>query len=247
MKDKIASVIGKKVGLSVEEVLGLLEVPPKEELGDFAFPCFSLARSMRKSPMLVAGELAEKFRVGLPKGVSNVGFKGGYVNFFVDKKILAERVLKVGSLKPEVRGRRGKIVIDMSSPNIAKPFGVGHLRSTIIGNSIGKICEANGFEVVRVNYLGDWGTQFGKIIFGFKKWGDEKELKKSPVEHLYELYVRANGEEFEDVAREEFRKLESGDEENVRMWKRLICLGLSLMLLVGRVFIMISWMRLLTS
>jgi len=108
----------------------------------------------------------------------------------------------------------------MSSPNIAKPFGVGHLRSTIIGNSIGKICEANGFDVIKINYLGDWGTQFGKIILGYKKWGDDNRLENNPIAHLYELYVKANSEEFEDEAREEFKKLENGDAENIELWEK---------------------------
>jgi len=213
MKDKIALVLSNEIGISKEDVLSLLEIPPKEELGDYAFPCFGLAKSLRKSPMVIAEDLVKKFGKKLPKGVFSVDSVGAYVNFFVDKK---------------------KVVIDMSSPNIAKPFGIGHLRSTIIGNSIGKICEAVGFEVVKINYLGDWGTQFGKIIFGFKKWGDEKKLKKNPLEHLYELYVRADSEsevgsrksEIGGDAREEFKKLEEGDEENVRLWKKFRKLSL---------------------
>ena len=225
MKNVVVKLIVGEVKLSKKDVENLIEVPPKGEMGDFAFPCFGLAKSLRKSPLIIAEELAGKFRKKLPKEISGVDFKGGYVNFFVDKKMLAKNVLARDNRKLRIEDR-GRIVIDMSSPNIAKPFGIGHLRSTIIGNSIGKIAEANGFEVVKINYLGDWGTQFGKIIFGFRKWGSESELKKNPVEHLYELYVRANDKEFEDEAREEFRKLESGNVENVKLWEKFRKLSL---------------------
>ncbi len=227
MKEIIVDLLVGEVGLSRDEVVMLVEVPLKDELGDFAFPCFGLAKSMKKNTLSVAEDVAERIRKKLPKEISNVDFKGGYVNFFIDKKVLAKKVLLKGSGLRVAGGRkRGKIVIDMSSPNIAKPFGIGHLRSTIIGNSIGKICEANGFEVVKINYLGDWGTQFGKVIFGFKKWGDEEKLKENPVEHLYELYVRASTDEFEDAARKEFKKLENGDAENVGLWKKFRKLSL---------------------
>ena len=225
MKNVVVKLIVGEVKLSKKDVENLIEVPPKGEMGDFAFPCFGLAKSLRKSPLIIAEELAGKFRKKLPKEISGVDFKGGYVNFFVDKKMLAKNVLARDNRKLRIEDR-GRIVIDMSSPNIAKPFGIGHLRSTIIGNSIGRIAEANGFEVVKINYLGDWGTQFGKIIFGFRKWGSESELKKNPVEHLYELYVRANDKEFEDEAREEFRKLESGNVENVKSWEKFRKLSL---------------------
>lgn len=223
MKDKIVKLIAKEVKLSATEIEKLIEVPLNDKFGDFAFPCFGLAKLQKKSPMTIAEDLVKKLKKKLPKEISDVKSEGAYVNFFVDKKILAEEVL--GRVKKKFFGEndlgKGKVVcIDMSSPNIAKPFGIGHLRSTIIGNSIGKICEANGFRVVKINYLGDWGTQFGKIIFGFKKWGDEAKLKKNPIAHLYELYVKANDEEYADNAREEFKKLEGGDEENIKLWKR---------------------------
>jgi len=195
MKDEIVRLIAEKSGMSVGEVDNLVEVPPREELGDLAFPCFVPAGKVGESPSNFSGSCAVEVKGKFPE--VNVVSNGGYVNFFEDKKVLAKRVL---AMKKKVVKKRGKVVIDMSSPNIAKPFGIGHLRSTIIGNSIGRICEAVGFEVVKINYLGDWGTQFGRVIFGFKKWGSEVKLKKNPVEHLYELYVRANDEKFEDVA-----------------------------------------------
>ncbi len=223
MKNKIAKLIAKEIKLNVSEIENLIEVPPNDKLGDFAFPCFGLAKVLKKSPVKIAGDLSEKIRKKLPKEISNVDFKGAYVNFFVDKKILAENVLtrvKKKSFGGNNLGKGKIICIDMSSPNIAKPFGIGHLRSTIIGNSIGKICEANGFKIVKINYLGDWGTQFGKIIFGFKKWGDETKLEENPIKYLYELYVKANDEEYAKNAREEFKKLEGGDKENRELWNK---------------------------
>ena len=205
----ISELIAKETGLDLIKVKNLIEVPPREEMGDFAFPCFILAKKLQKNPILIAENLEKKFRKELPKEISGVNFSGAYVNFFINKEILAKNVLtnvKKKGFGENNFGKGKKIVIDMSSPNIAKPFGIGHLRSTIIGNSIGKICEANGFGVIKINYLGDWGTQFGKIIFGFKKWGNEKKLKNNPVEHLYELYIRVNDEKFEDEARMEFKK-----------------------------------------
>ncbi|MFH0808805.1 MAG: arginine--tRNA ligase [archaeon] len=224
MKDIVVGLIAGEVDLDVCEIESLIEVPPRLSMGDFAFPCFGLAKVMKKSPIQIASGLVKKFK--LVKGIERVEAKGAYVNFFVDRKVFAAGVLGKDFDKKKAKKNGKKIVIDMSSPNIAKPFGVGHLRSTIIGNSIGKICEANGFEVVKINYLGDWGTQFGKVIFGFKKWGDEKKLEKNPVEHLYDLYVRANDEKYEDDCREEFRKLENGDAENVKLWKKFRKLSL---------------------
>ena len=224
MKNKINRLIAKEIKLNVTEIKNLIEIPPRDEMGDFALPCFGLAKSLKTNPMIIAENLAKKFRKELPKEISNVDFKGAYVNFFIDKKILAEDVLR--RVKRRGFGEndlgKGKVVcIDMSSPNIAKPFGIGHLRSTIIGNSIGKICEANGFKVVKINYLGDWGTQFGKIILGFKRWGNEEKLKKNPIEHLYKLYVKVSADDsLDDDARVEFKKLEKGDRENMDLWKK---------------------------
>jgi arginyl-tRNA synthetase len=206
-----------------EELANLIEVPPQREMGDFAFPCFLLAKTEKKSPLLIAQDLAEKIRKGLPKEISGVEVKSAYVNFFLDKKILAKSLIDRAVKKDYGRSKEGKgktIIIDLSSPNIAKPFGVGHLRSTIIGNSIGKILEYLGYKVIRLNYLGDWGTQFGKLIAGYKRWGDENKLKKNPTEHLLDIYVKANSEEYEQEARDYFRKLETGDSECLTLWKK---------------------------
>ncbi len=223
MKEFIVKLIAKETNLKPKEIENLIELPPSDKLGDYAIPCFILSEKLKKSPLIIAEDLAKKLRKNLPKEISNVDFKGPYVNFFMDKKILAEDVLTKVKKKDFGKNNLGKkkvICIDMSSPNIAKPFGIGHLRSTIIGNSIGEICKANGYKVIKINYLGDWGTQFGKIILGFKKWGNEKKLMKNPVAHLYELYVKANDKKFDAASRDEFKKLENGDTENLKLWKR---------------------------
>ncbi len=215
--------------LEVIEIQKLLEIPPQPEMGDFAFPCFSLAKLERKSPLAIAQELTEKLRKQLPIEISGVELKSAYVNFFIDKKFLAEKVLKEAAKKAYGSTKEGngkKIVIDLSSPNIAKPFGIGHLRSTIIGGSISNIANYLGYKTIKINYLGDWGTQFGKLIVGYRKWGDDKKLKESPISHLLELYVRANAEEYEQDARDEFKKLEEGDKKNLELWKKFRDLSL---------------------
>ena len=231
MKQIIADLLKREVKLHREELLNFIEIPPKDEMGDFAFPCFILAKTLKKNPVAIAQDLAEKLRKELPRELSNVDFSGGYVNFFLDKKILARDVLK--KVKEKDFGTndsfRGKnFVIDMSSPNIAKPFGIGHLRSTIIGNSISEIAKANGYNVTKINYFGDWGTQFGKIILAYKKWGSEAKLRKDSVGHLQELYVKISSDDkYDDAAREEFRKLEQGDSENAGLWKKFRKLSVS--------------------
>ena len=220
MKDVVVKLIAEEVDFDICEIEGLLEVPPRSEMGDYAFPCFGLAKTLKKSPGVIAGDLALNFVKVLPKEIERVEASGAYVNFFIDKGIFARKVLGKDYGKKVLKNGK-RIVIDMSSPNIAKPFGIGHLRSTIIGNSIARICEANGFEAVKINYLGDWGTQFGKIICAWKKWGSEEKLESDAIGHLQELYVRINAtDEFDDECRLEFKKLESGDFENLALWKR---------------------------
>jgi arginyl-tRNA synthetase len=231
MKEYVINVLEDVLAgkLKKEEIESLVEVPPQQEMGDFAFPCFSLAKIEKKSPLAIAQELVEKIRKNLPKQISGVELKSAYVNFFIDKKFLAETVLKEATKKgygSSKEGKGKKIVVDLSSPNIAKPFGIGHLRSTIIGGSIANIANYLGYKAVKINYLGDWGTQFGKLTVGFNHWGDEKKLKENPIAHLLELYVKANAEEYEQEARDEFRKLENGDKKNLALWKKFRDLSL---------------------
>lgn len=222
MKEKIASLLAKQTSISKEEILRLIEIPKDSKLGDYAFPCFVLAKTLKKNPNEIAREFAQKIKSEEFEKIESVG---PYINFFVNAVALAEetskRIQKEKSLYGSSKQGKGKkIVIDMSSPNIAKPFGIGHLRSTIIGNSIAKISRFLGYKTIKINYLGDWGTQFGKLIISYKKIGDDKKLKKDPIKYMLELYIEGNKEEYEEEARSWFKKLEQGDKEAVSLWKK---------------------------
>ncbi|MFH1210048.1 MAG: arginine--tRNA ligase [archaeon] len=199
-----------------------LEIPPSEELGDYSLPCFSLAKVYKKNPNEIALELSSKIKSNI---LQKIEVKGPYLNFFIKKELLIKEVLNDICKTKENYGKskEGKnktILIDMSSPNIAKPFGIGHLRSTIIGNSLSNILSKRGFKVIKINYLGDWGTQFGKLIVGYKRFGNETLLKKEPINHMLDLYVKANNQEFEEEARNWFKKLEEGNKEALKLWKK---------------------------
>lgn len=230
MKGQVISALKKQTTLTKEEIESLIEVPPNSELGDYSFPCFALSRKLKKNPSEISKELSSKIKSPEFEKVEAVG---PYLNFFLNPIKLSDRVLKEISSKKDKYGssdigKKKVIVIDMSSPNIAKPFGIGHLRSTIIGNSVANISQFNGYKTVRINYLGDWGTPFGKIIAGYKKFGNSKKLEKDPIKHLYEIYVKASrNSEFEEIGRRWFKKLESGDEEAVSLWKKFRELSLS--------------------
>ena len=213
--------------LTLEEITALIEVPPNKDMGDFAFPCFKLAKVFRKAPNMIAEELSSKIEA---KGVvSKVTPLGGYINFFVNKSQLAETVIKDVLTRKEMYGHSdlGKdktIVIDFSSPNIAKPFHIGHIRTTVIGNALYKIYDSQGYNTVRINHLGDYGTQFGKLIVAFKLWGDKEAVEANPIPELLKLYIQFHDEaekhpEMEDEARAWFTKLENGDEEAKALWQ----------------------------
>jgi len=203
-----------------------LEVPPNPAMGDFAFPCFQLAKVQKKAPPQIAQELAGALEK--PESIERIEAKGPYVNFYVDKTKRAKQVIanifsqkdKYGSSAKE----EGEVVaIDYSHPNIGKPFHFGHLRSTIIGESIARLLEFQGAKVLRLNYLGDWGTQFGKLIYAYLEWGDEKQLEKNPIKHLLELYVDFNAKAKEnpgldEYGREWFARLEQGDAQATELW-----------------------------
>ncbi|MBU9707568.1 arginine--tRNA ligase [Paenibacillus sp. AK121] len=211
-------------GLEEKEVLSLFEVPPQPEWGDVAFPCFVLAKKFRKSPQHIAMELAELVsrEAGLTASAS-----GAYVNIILDRSahipsMLAE-LSKAEFLKPNI-GYGQRVVIDMSSPNIAKPFGIGHLRSTVIGAALYRILGETGYVPISVNHLGDWGTQFGKQIAAYKRWGNEEQLQHDPIGESLKLYVRFHQEaehdpSLEDEGREWFRRLEQGDTEAQQLWE----------------------------
>lgn len=214
-----------KSELSLEQITGLIETPKQDEFGDAAFPCFMLAKQYKKAPAIIAKEIAEKLNNSFFTKVETVG---PYVNVFFNRHIVSDDVLKAILVEKEEYGqgyfgREKTVVIDYSSPNIAKPFSMGHLRSTMIGNSLKHIAEKCGYEVVGINYIGDWGTQFGKLITAYKKWGNEELVKEDPIRELFKLYVHFHEEvkeypELEEEGRAWFKKLEDGDEEAVFLW-----------------------------
>ncbi|WP_297132101.1 arginine--tRNA ligase [Terrisporobacter sp.] len=227
-KVAIANCLKEKIeDLTLEEILALIEVPPNKEMGDYAFPCFKLAKVFRKAPNMIAQELAESIEAN--GGISKVMPLGGYVNFFVNKSQLAETVIKDVLTKKEKYGHSDlgqdkAVVIDFSSPNIAKPFHIGHIRTTVIGNALYKIYDSQGYNVVRVNHLGDYGTQFGKLIVAFKLWGNKEAVEANPIPELLKLYIQFHDEaekkpEMEDEARAWFTKLENGDPEAKELWQ----------------------------
>ncbi len=229
MKQLIAELLKKAMSekgieLPKKEIENLIEIPPSSEFGDYSFPCFFLKKKLKEDPAEIAKEIKKK--VSSSEFINSVKTLGPYINFFMDKKRLAEDVIsKILKQKDNYgknnSGKAKKILVEFSSPNIAKPFGIGHLRSTIIGNSLARISEFNNYNMIRMNYLGDWGTQFGKIIFGYKKFGKPSELKSGDaMKHLLEIYVKANKKIYEKQAQKEFRKLEQGDKKNLELWKK---------------------------
>lgn len=225
MKNKIINLIDDAIEeLDKDTIAGILEIPPKEDMGDFAFPCFQLAKIFRKAPNMIAEEIAGKIEV--TKDLSKVVPMGPYVNFFVNKEIYVKEVLgKVGENYGSSDIGKGKtICIDYSSPNVAKNFHVGHLRTTIIGNSLYHIFDKLGYHVERINHLGDWGTQFGKLIVAYKKWGSKEAVEEKGIPELLDLYVKFHNEAEEDdslndQAREWFAKMEQGDQEALSIWE----------------------------
>lgn len=225
MKSEVVQVLSSKLEdyVSSTEIEKMLEKPKYEHLGDIAFPCFTLAKQLRKSPALISQELVEDIPAS---SFEKIEAQGGYINFFYKKdKIAYEVITKVLSEKEQYGSKQAtgeKIVIDFSSPNIAKPFSMGHLRSTVIGQALANIAQKNGDEAIRINHLGDWGTQFGKLIVAYKLWGDEKRVQDSPIEELLKLYVKFHDEandELNEQARAAFKALEDGDEEAQSLWQ----------------------------
>ena len=229
MKENLSKVIAGVVGeCEWEQILDLIEIPPDASMGDLAIPCFSLAKIKRKNPVFIAEELKkelEDYKEEL--GISKIETVGGYCNVYLNREIYVQKSIKKmqqDNLGVPKIGSDKTICIDYSSPNIAKNFHVGHLRTTIIGNSLYKIHEKLGFHVVRINYLGDWGTQFGKLIVAYKKWSSKELIEKKGIEELLDIYVKFNAEadkqpELMDEARAWFIKMEQGDEEALSIWK----------------------------
>ena len=234
-KEKIAEKIADLTEIDVNELKNYIEIPPDSKMGDYAFPCFKLAKTMRKSPQIIAAELAQKIEVD-GDILEKVEIQGGYLNFFINKKALIETVLNEFENKQESYGAsnigEGKnIVIDYSSPNIAKQFHIGHLRSTVIGNSLYKIYKFLGYNITGINHIGDYGTQFGKLIEAYKLWGNEYNIDENPIDELTKMYVRINelcknDESVLNRCRDNFKALEDGDKYCVDVWNRFKTLSL---------------------
>lgn len=228
-KNEIALIIQKNVPtLSVEEITSYLETPDDVKLSDFAFPCFRLSKSMGKAPKVIAEDLATALNEDKPDFIKEIVAVNGYLNFFIVDALFAEQILlevldkKENYGKSDI-GQNRKIVIDYSSPNIAKPFHVGHLRSTVIGNALYNIYNALGYTSYGINYLGDWGTQFGKLIVAYKKWGNEQTVIDGGIAELNKLYVKFHDEaekddSLNDEARAYLLKMQNGDEDALALW-----------------------------
>lgn len=232
-KKKIAEVIKSNVDIELEDIEKLIEIPPKSEMGDYAFPCFQLAKILRRDPNIIAKELKNKLNKDIFENVKNVG---AYVNFFIDKsefiKNTLEKILLEGGDYGSSNIGEGKtICIEYSSPNIGKQFQMGDLFSTLIGNSLYKLFEKEGYKVERLNYLGDWGSKFGKLISAYKRWGNEEALENDVIEELLRIYVKFHEEAQKDSLLEEegrvyFKKLNDKDEEVEALWKKFRDLSL---------------------
>lgn len=211
--------------MDVEEIAAKIERPKDSSNGDYAFPTFFLAKTLHKAPQMIASELVEKVD---QNGFEKVVVAGPYINFFLDKAQAGADILQTILNDPEHYGEidlghEANVTIDYSSPNIAKPMGMGHLRSTMIGEAVARILEKVNYNLVRIDYLGDWGTQFGKLMAAYEMWGNEAEVKKDPINTLLKYYVRINNEadehpEYTEAGRDWFAKLEHGDEEAWRLW-----------------------------
>lgn len=233
-KEIIAEKIAKVVHLEQAKIQEYIEIPPNQEMGDYSFPCFKLAKSLKKSPPEIAKDIQEKLEIG--EEITEIKMVGGYLNFFVNKELLAKSVLTEIDEKQENYGSskegNGKnIVVEYSSPNIAKPFHIGHLRNTVIGNSLYKIYQFLGYHVIGINHLGDYGTQFAKLIEGYKRWGKEYSFKENPIEDLTQIYIRISDlcktdESVLEICRENFKKLENGDSYCMDLWEKFRNLSL---------------------
>ena len=227
MKNQIVNLLSQNIEvLTSEEISQLIEIPPKPEMGDFAFPCFRLAKSYHKAPPMIAQDLKES--IGDQAFLSEIKVIGGYLNFYVDKAQYAQQIIDKYNNTTDYgcsdQGKDKTICIDYSSPNVAKNFHVGHLRTTIIGNSLYKIFSKLGYKVVRINHLGDWGTQFGKLIVAYKKWGSREAVEEKGIEELMDIYVKFHEEaekddSLNDEARAWFLKMEQGNEEALEIWQ----------------------------
>ncbi len=235
LKKEIVDMISKCIEINAEEITEYIEIPPDDNMGDYAFPCFKLAKTLKKAPVIIASEIRENIKIN-KEIIEKMETIGGYLNFYINKSTLIKNVLEEMESKNSKYGKsnigEGKnIVIDYSAPNIAKPFHIGHLRSTVIGAALYNIYKYLGYNVIGINHLGDYGTQFGKMIEGYKLWGEEYDLNENPIEKLTDIYVRINNlcKEDENVlneCRNNFKKLEDGDKYCTELWEKFKNLSL---------------------
>ena len=228
LKEEIAKAIAKATEIKQEELKSYIEMPKDTKNGDYAFPCFRLAKELKKAPPVIASEIKEKIEID-QRIIEKVEIAGGYLNFYINKQIITKEVLNkieqgIGYGKLEI-GKGKNIVIDYSAPNIAKPFHIGHLRSTVIGAALYNIYKYLGYNVTGINHLGDYGTQFGKLIEGYKRWGEEYDIDAKPIEELMKIYIRINNlcKEDETVleeCRNNFKKLEDKDPYCLELWEK---------------------------
>ena len=227
-KQKIAKMVAEATDLEEKELETYLEIPKDMKNGDYAFPCFRLAKELKKAPPQIANEIKEKMKIDSSL-IQKVEVIGGYLNFYINKTVLTKEVLTEIAEKKEYGksnlGEGKNIVIDYSSPNIAKPFHIGHLRSTVIGGALYNIYQYLGYNTIGINHLGDYGTQFGKLIEGYRLWGDEYEIEKNPIDELTKIYIRINeackdDENILNACRDNFKKLEEGDIYCTQIWEK---------------------------
>jgi len=232
MKNQIIDLISSAAELDRETVANILEIPPKADMGDYAFPCFQLAKTLKKAPPIIAADIAEKInKIDI---IDRLEVKGAYLNFFLKKEMFVKSMMEsafVENFGASTIGNGKTICIDYSSPNVAKNFHVGHLRTTIIGNSLYKIYSKLGYQVERINHLGDWGTQFGKLIVAYKTWGNRDAVEKDGVAELMRLYVKFHEEaeqddSLNDQARDWFTQMEHGNKEALEIWQWFVDISL---------------------
>ncbi len=233
-KQIIAEKIAKVTGLENEEIKQYIEIPPNADMGDYAFPCFRLAKVLKKSPQIIAEDLKEK--IEMDANLEKIEVASGYLNIFINKLVLTKTVLEEIENRNENYGANNsgegkKILVEYSSPNIAKPFHIGHLRNTVIGSALYNIYKFLGYNTIGINHLGDYGTQFGKMIEGYKRWGNEYNIEENPIDEFMNIYVRINNlckedENVLEICRENFKKIEQGDPELVKLWQKFKVLSL---------------------
>ncbi len=228
-KQEIASIISKVIRIDEKELVTYIEIPKDTNIGDYAFPCFRLAKELKKVPNIIAEEIKDKLDI-IGTDIEKVEIAGGYINFTISKLEIAKVTLEEISNKKSEYGKSDlgsnkTIIVEYSSPNIAKPFHIGHLRTTLIGRALYNMYQYLGYNTIGINHLGDYGTQFGKMIEGYRRWGKEYNIEENPIEELTRIYVRINAlckenEEVLEICRDNFKKLEEGDKYCVDLWKK---------------------------